>query len=222
MKLVFYSGGDERENMPLHEELVRLSNTRQPKITYIPSCSYDSDQDYLDFVAAMAKIGIRKIVRFPIDIPIHSALSKEAFKTDAIFMSGGNTFYFLNFLRKNRIYQEIRHFAQQGGVVSGLSAGAILMTPSIDMASIPAFDRDENELSLASWQALGLVKFHFFPHYVNSKRYDEELIAFSNYSDLPIYACPNYSGIVVDDQNMHFYGKNFCFYNNFKMNLGNK
>ena len=50
MKLVFYSGGHDFENISLDEDLIRLAQTKNPQITYIPSCSYLCDNDFSEFI----------------------------------------------------------------------------------------------------------------------------------------------------------------------------
>jgi dipeptidase E len=222
MKLVFYGGGDEEDNVSLDDALMSLAN-KKPQITYIPSCSYQAEVDFQDFVRQYRRFKTTKFVYFPIDIPFDSILKREAFKSDIIHLSGGNTFYFLRCLREAGLIQELKNFVRRGGILTGLSAGAIIMTPTIDTASFPEFDRDENDENLKNYKSMGLVNFEFFPHYRNSRRYDLELMAHSKKMNMPLYACPDGCGIVVDNDSISFIGKAYCFYQGKKMSIkGNK
>jgi dipeptidase E len=58
----------------------------------------------------------------------------------------------------------LKKFIQDGGILTGLSAGAIMMTETIEMAGYPPFDCDENEDNLKNLKSLNLVDFYFFPH----------------------------------------------------------
>src|SRR5690606_32920603 len=102
-------------------------------------------------------------------------LKQEVFKSDIIHLSGGNTFYFIKHLRQAKLLKDFKEFLNNGGVLTGLSAGAIIMTRSIQTAAFPSFDRDENEDNVRNFKGMGLVNFEFFPHYKNSLRYDREI-----------------------------------------------
>lgn len=212
MKLVFYSGGHDFENIQLDKKLIALAQTNSPQITYIPSCSYLCDSDFQDFIKQYAKFNIHNIINFPIDQPYTEVLKNEVFKSDIIHLSGGNTYYFLKHLRKTKMLSELKKFVKRGGILTGLSAGAIIMTPNIETAGLPEFDKDENDENLTNLKSLGLVDFEFFPHYKNSKRYDAELIDYSSQIEEPIYACPDGSGIIVKDNVISFIGKTYCFF----------
>ena len=212
MKLVLYSGGHDFENIQLDRHLIDLVATNYPQITYIPSCSYLCDSDFHDFIKQYEKFNIHNIINFPIDLPYTDVLKNEVLKSDIIHLSGGNTYYFLKYLRKTGMINELKRFVRNGGVLTGLSAGAIIMTKSIETAGFPEFDRDHNDEKLRNFKAMNLVDFEFFPHYRNSKRYDKEILDYSRNQDFPIYACPDGSGIVVKNNEISFVGKTFCFY----------
>jgi dipeptidase E len=211
MKLIFYSGGHDFENLSIDQNLLELSKNESPQITYIPSCSYLCDQDFKEFVNQYEQFDIHNIINFPIDVPYTEILKAEVLKSDIIHLSGGNTYYFLKYLRKSGMLNELKKFAKNGGILTGLSAGAIIMTKNIETAGFPSFDKDENDENLKNLKGMGLVNFEFFPHYRNSKRYDREIINYSKAHDSPIYACPDGSGIIVNNNQLTFIGKAFCF-----------
>jgi dipeptidase E len=211
MKLVLYSGGDEKENRLLDRAFIELLGNKNPVVTFIPSSSYLSEQEFKAFVKHYSKFKISRFIHFPVDIPFDKILLQEVMRSDAIHLAGGNTFYFLNSLRKTKLLPQLRAFVKKGGVLTGLSAGAILMTENIDMAGYPGFDRDENSVGLKNHSALNLLDFAFFPHFKNSKRYD---VAFKKYSKIKnkvIYACPDGAGIVINGEELRFIGKTFAF-----------
>ena len=91
------------------------------------------------------------------------------------------------------------------------------MTPNIQTAGFPNFDRDENDENIKNLSALNLVNFEFFPHYKNSRRYDSELLRYTQKTKIPLYAMPDGSGIVIDQSFLKFSGKAFCFFRGQKM-----
>jgi dipeptidase E len=211
VKLIFYGGGFEDENIQLDKEAIKLSGKKSPQVTYIPSCSFESEIDFRHFAEHYYKLGIRKIICFPVDLKSDEALQNIAFDSDIIHLSGGNTYYFLKYLRKNGLVPKLIKFVKRGGVLTGLSAGAILMTPDVKTAGYPKFDKDDNEENVKNLKALGLVNFEFFPHYVNSQRYNDVLAEESLKTERPILASSDGSGIIIDGEGIKFVGKTYCF-----------
>jgi len=219
VKLVFYSGGDEEENEIVDQACLDLIDNPNPTFVFIPSSSYDGESEFHDFVEVWQNFGITRFIYFPIDIPQDGVLMKEVFNSDLIHLGGGNTYYFLKYLRQYGYLEFLREFALMGKVISGLSAGAIMMTPSIKTAGYPSFDRDENEEAVRNLKALGLVRFEFFPHYKNSLRYDRELLAQSRNLKHPLFALPDGSGIIRNSEQLTFIGKAWAFKSGKKMLL---
>jgi dipeptidase E len=212
MKLVFFSGGDEQDNLSLDKSVLNLIKKKDPLITFIPSCSYLSEYDFRDFVDRYSKFNISKFIHFPVDLHFDQVLLNQVLKSDIIHLDGGNTFYFLNSLRKSGVLKLLKDFVLRGGILTGLSAGAIIMTEDIQMAGYPEFDRDSNDINLKNLKSLGLVDFYFFPHYKNSKRYESSFKKFSRNKLKIIYACPDGAGIIVNEDSIKFVGKCVGFY----------
>lgn len=221
MKLVLYSGGNEADNRFLNLRALELTGVKSPKLTLIPSSSYDAEDDFRFFVQEFSKLGVQKFMHFCVDIPNTKTVLYEAMKSDLIFLGGGNTFYFLKHLKKAGMFAHFSKFLKRGGVLCGLSAGAIVLTPHVHTATFPHFDCDENPWDMKNLSAMRLVNFEFFPHYKNSKRYDAELLHHSKKSKIPLYACPDGGGIVIENQQISFCGKGHLFYQGKKLTVSN-
>ncbi|MCO4755191.1 MAG: Type 1 glutamine amidotransferase-like domain-containing protein [Bacteriovoracaceae bacterium] len=212
MKLALYSGGYDFDNEDMDRNLLDVVGRKNPKVAFIPSCSYLSHLDFKEYVDQYRKYNIKRFIHFPIDSPFSDVMRQEVLNCDIIHLAGGNTFYFLKHLRKAKMLKDLKQFVAKGGVLSGLSAGAIIMTRNINTAGFPAFDRDENEDGVKNLNGMGLVNFEFFPHYKQSLRYDKELLKYSMKTHNPIYACPDGSGIFVEGKHKRLIGKCFCFF----------
>lgn len=216
MKLVLYGGGDPEDNEELNRHALTLVGKKEATMSFIPSCYFDGELDFALWVRSFQKMGLQKFLYFPIDIPQDEVLKKEVFSSDLIHLGGGNTYYFIKYLRKHKLMGELKQFVKRGGVLTGLSAGAIMMTPNIMTASYPTFDCDENEERVKNLKSLGLVRFEFFPHYRNSSRYEKELKRQSRLTELPIIAAPDGHGVVINDDELTFSGKCFVFHKGIK------
>ncbi len=84
--------------------------------------------------------------------------------SNIVLLSGGNTFGLLQNLRSSGLDKSIKEFVKKSDfVLSGFSAGALVLTPTIEICSLPDFD--ENLVGLKDLTGLGIVDFEVFPHY---------------------------------------------------------
>jgi dipeptidase E len=227
--IVLYSGGQERRNALIHESLLSLA-LRRPgqrqrpdrpiRMTYIAFTADGAASFYRRFERRYQAFGGTHFSCLCADDPLLSRpglarneASRILRSSDVVYLSGGNTFHFLMHLRRSGLVSVLRQFADRGGVLAGLSAGAILATPHIGLAAYPPFDRDENEVGLpkSRWSALDLVDFEFFPHFRRSRQYRDALLRYSETSRLPIYACSDGSGIVVEGDRFTAHGDVWLF-----------
>jgi len=176
-------------------------------MTYVPFTANGARTFYRRFERRYRAFGATHFDCVPADIPelvrdsgARRRAAEKLLASDIVYLAGGNTFHFLLHLRRSGLLSVLRRFAARGGVLAGLSAGALLLTPHIGLAGYPPFDHDENECGLPESRrhALGLVQFEFFPHYCNSRRYREALLSYCQSGGRPVYACRDGSGIVVE------------------------
>jgi dipeptidase E len=219
-RVVLYSGGQERRNALIHNTLLELALRRSPlrnrtrpngvRMTYMPFTGEGALPFYRRFERRYRAFGATHFQCVAADDPqlSRSTARRQLRQSDIIYLAGGNTYYFLAHLRRSGLLRELLRFAERGGVIAGLSAGALILTPHIGLAGYPAFDQDPNDVGLKSTQCkgLGLVGFEFFPHYRRSTRFREALCAYSRNSCAPVYACPDGSGIVVEGDRFTAHG----------------
>jgi len=219
MSLVFYSGGHYYDNTPLNKRCIELSGRRTPKVTFIPASSDYGLEDFRDFVEAWDQIKNCQFVYFPIDYTFTDEMKNRALSSDIIFLSGGNTYNFLKNLREKGIMNDLADAHKSGRVIAGLSAGAILMTPNINTAGFPEFDRDENFVGLKVKKALNFVNFEFFPHYTHSARYRKAIKTYSQKSKNSVFALPDTSGLIVTPEGLELSGPAYLFIKGQELNL---
>lgn len=100
----------------------------------------------------------------------HSSNPTEKAKlldSNILLISGGNTFTLLDNLRKSGLDKTIIEFCQKPEfILSGFSAGAIVLTPTINVCNLPGYD--ENIAGLTNLSGLNIIDFEVLPHYVES------------------------------------------------------
>ena len=89
---------------------------------------------------------------------------KEDLKNiDVIFVFGGNTFEYLNRIKKTGLDKLIKSFVKRGGVYVGLSAGSYVACPTIEAAGWK--HADTNFVGLKNLNGLNLVPFLITAHF---------------------------------------------------------
>lgn len=96
--------------------------------------------------------------------------SKEEVKemlnnTDFVFVSGGNTFFLLQQMRKSGFSHLIADAVKRGVIYGGSSAGSIVAGPDISLTV--GLDDPTFAPELTDYQGLGLVDVVVFPHWGN-------------------------------------------------------
>lgn len=203
--LVLLSGLVFESNDKLDQRILRLFNSEQPSIGYIPSCS-DPERKYFEHTKRYYnQIGIDNIQYYDLDLEYEESTFGSIFECDAIHLSGGNTFYFLSLLQKKCAWFLLRSYVKSGGILIGVSAGSILTTPTIKIAGYGE-DADENEVGLNDMKALELVDFEFAPHWDGSEETLDSLREYSRVNRTAVYVCQDGGGLVMDGESVELYG----------------
>ena len=212
MKVVLYSGGQTPANRLIHHALFQLVAPKKNKsMTYIPFCQDGADPFFNRAIKRYQAVGFRRFHCLPVDVPFPRQDLDKALGSDVIYLAGGNTFYFLHHLRKSGLLPLLKQFVGRGGVLAGLSAGAIILTPHIGTAGSPLPDPDDNDVKLKNLRALGLVRFEFYPHYTASSKTNHVLLQYSRTSKHPVLACSDGSGITINENRMTLIGNVVIF-----------
>ncbi len=207
---LYSSGGILNEDIDI--AMMRFFHEDNPKLTFVPS-SFDTSHYYFDeFVDRFERFGFQNFTLFHLDQHHSSKDLDRLMKSDMIYLSGGNTFYFLAVCRKTGFFDFLRNFVKKGGILAGHSAGAILQTPTITTASYPEDDRDENEVGIRDLTASGLVGFEFFPHYDHGPYYQEVLRGASLETPHVIYGVSDGGAICINGTSTSFFGEIWAFY----------
>ncbi|OGL26137.1 hypothetical protein A2708_02935 [Candidatus Saccharibacteria bacterium RIFCSPHIGHO2_01_FULL_49_21] len=167
MKLLLTSNGISNQSIANALENLSGKKSSKVKIGFIPTAANLESENKDWFINQF--IDLRKFGFNWVDVIDPSANNvgwKDRLTSiDVIFVSGGNTFHlldqtrktgFLNWLDKNRDKK----------VYVGASAGSILATPTIAVASVDNIDENlpENLPAITDLQSLSWVKFELLPH----------------------------------------------------------
>ena len=130
----------------------------------------------------------------PVDVAASKVKNAEMF-----FITGGNTFYLLQELKKKKLVSLINEKVDSGTPYIGESAGAMIMAPSIEYCRI--VNNATLAKDLTDYSALNQTKFYTLPHYKEEPfvELDDEVLAV--YKDkLNLVPINNSQAIIVNDK----------------------
>jgi dipeptidase E len=201
-KLVLYSDQVIGKTEKIDEELLRLIGKRNPRVGYIPSCSDVTRKYYNQKVQYYGRMGINDLMYFDLDREYDENRMKDMFECDAIHLSGGDTSYFLSNINKRKFDTRLKEYVNNGGVLIGISAGAIIMSEAIDIVNV----MEESFDSSQDTSGLGLVDFDICPHW-DRGIYDINIYAdYSKRKNKLVYLCSDGDGIIIDGERRQLIG----------------
>lgn len=124
-------------------------------------------------------------------------------KCDYIYITGGNTFFLLQELKRKGVDKIIFEQVKSGKLYIGESAGAIITSPDTEYMKKVNFDPVEKAPELEDYTSLGLVDFYTIPHYGNFpfKKKGEKVIQLYN-EKLQLIPISNKQAILIEDSNI--------------------
>lgn len=93
--------------------------------------------------------------------------------SNIVYILGGNPFYLLHNLKKSGAEKILKRLHNEETVFIGVSAGAMVLGPSIGVANF--FTPEMNHLALADFKALGLTTLEVFPHYDRDDLFENQI-----------------------------------------------
>ena len=148
-RILLGGGGSAADERPIFERFAAWVDGGS--VLYLPIASHYIEKSHLEWISTVLHpLGVTKIDMWATLLG-HSPA--EVGQYQAIFIGGGNTYHLLNQLRVSGFDEALRHFAGQGGVIYGGSAGAIVQGRDISTGS----RLDENVVGLTDTSGLDLL-----------------------------------------------------------------
>jgi dipeptidase E len=176
-------------------------------ITFIPTASLPEE---VKFYVAAGKEALKKRGLVVDELDISTATKEEIVGklqgNDYIYVTGGNTFFLLQELRRTGADKIIAEQINSGKPYVGESAGSIVLSRNIEY--VKDMDNIIAAPNLDSFSSLGLVNFYPLPHHTNFpfKEAVENII--SNYAG-KIELCPisNTQAIIINEGEFEVWSK---------------
>ena len=167
-------------------------------VAFIPTASLP---ETVKFYVSSGKKALMKLGLTVDELEVSKAKEDEIFHklkdNDYIYITGGNTFFLLQELKRTGADKIIAEQINSGKLYIGESAGSMIVSPSIEYAK--DMDSIKKAPELKTCSALNVLDFYPLPHYTNFpfKKAVEKIIA-KYEADLKLYPISNLQAILVN------------------------
>ncbi len=136
------------------------------QVAFIPTASIPEKTKF--FVdgdrKALEKLGLL-VETLEISTASPDRISKTLEESDLVFVTGGNSFFLLQEMRRTKAGDAILEMIKDGKPYIGSSAGSILLAP--DIRYIARMDSPKKAPELKDSAGLGAIDFYPLPHFGN-------------------------------------------------------
>ena len=176
-------------------------NTESKKILFIPTAAnVEEYKKYMHLTQKAFEDFGYEVENFDVSVFSEEIAKEKLSEAKIVFISGGNTFYLLQELKRKNLITYLKERIENGMLYIGESAGSVIAAPDIEYASV--IDDETVATELDDYAGLNLVDFYIVPHFeeepfVESSRNTVEL-----YKDkLDLKLINNKEAILVENNN---------------------
>lgn len=176
-------------------------------VTFIPTASVN---EKVKFYVGSARKAFEKMGVIVDELELTTATNEEILnklkRNDYIYVSGGNTFFLLQELKRTGADKIILDEINSGKLYIGESAGSIIVSPNIEYVK----DMDDCKVAsdLNTLEGLSVIDFYPVPHYTNFPfaKAVEKIIA-KYESKINLYPINNSQAILVEGNDIQVVSK---------------
>ncbi|MBR3885773.1 MAG: Type 1 glutamine amidotransferase-like domain-containing protein [Clostridia bacterium] len=201
MKLVLIGGGDYG-NAPekpynlkeIDEKIVELTNKAHPRLLFI-GFNIRANHSFGFMKKHFMELGVQcEYLKYD-EFSNQKTVDGKFKRADIVYIGGGNTMLFMMRMKQFGLDEKVREAANQGKVIAGRSAGAIIISAYGSSDS----RHYKNKNIFTSAKGLGLVNLFFAPHFTKTERPDDMPRIMKNKKSLVAIGVDNQCSVVIND-----------------------
>ncbi|MFS0560722.1 Type 1 glutamine amidotransferase-like domain-containing protein [Terribacillus sp. 179-K 1B1 HS] len=191
--LFLSGGGNEKQTITIDRMFVNEIDKEKP-LLYIPIAMDEADyNDCFNWIRKVfTPLGMENIVLWS---SVNNKCMEDLSDFSAIYIGGGNTFTLLKKIKDSKFYRLLRLYLNNGGIVYGGSAGAIILGENI----MTCAHLDRNTANVSDFQGMGMIgKYSVWCHFRKNEQF--LVTKFVKDFDCPVIALPEETAIFIKDK----------------------
>ena len=204
-KLMLIGGGDTGrgnttyETKEIDEEVVKMTEKDNPNFLFIGLASSHSDSYYDTMKKIYKELGCTTVYLKKSNLVNNPDIVKQKIEdADIIYICGGDTVKLLDHVKEYKIDKLLLEAYNNGTVIAGMSAGAILLSnKGYSDSLIVRGESDKHEFI----KGLKFIDLIFCPHYHANPIKTKELEEYLSKHDEKVYSLENGTALkIIDDK----------------------
>lgn len=191
-KLLLTSTGLSSENIAKRFQSF-FTDPGSQAVAIVTTASEDKEQNKYSQLAKKQFEGMGFTKIDFIDLETEPATNFSSY--GVIYVCGGNTFKLLKFAREANFQSSIDDLLKRNGVYVGVSAGSIIVGPSIDIAN--EVEPDPNDIGLEDLTGFNITNLVILPHY--SPEIEEETKTFETKYGVIVERLNNSQAVLIEN-----------------------
>ena len=205
-KLMLIGGGDtgrgntSYETKEIDEEIVRLTDKENPNFLFIGLASSHSDSYYDTMKKIYKELGCTPVYLKKSNILNNPDIVETKIKdADIIYICGGDSVKLINDIKEYKIDKLLLEAYNNGTVLAGMSAGAILLSnKGFSDSLIIRGESDKYEFL----NGLNFININFCPHYNTDPKKTTDLEEYLSKHNEEVYCLENCTALEIIDGNI--------------------
>ncbi len=174
-------------------------NTKSKKILFVPTATnVDEYKKYIHLTKKVFEDSGYEVENFDISVFSEETAKEKLEKAKILFVSGGNTFYLLQELKKKNLISYLKEKIEDGLLYIGESAGSVITAPNIEYAWV--IDDKTLAKELNDYNGLNIVDFYIVPHFEEEPFVEGSRKTVEMYKDLlDLKLINNKEAVLIED-----------------------
>ena len=105
-------------------------------------------------------------------------------------------------IRQRQFGEHLKRYLQKGGFLVGISAGAMILTPSLGLLTY--FEKKKS--ASTPQKALKILDFEFYPHFKQDDATTKQLAQYAKAKKTTVLACDDDAGISIKNERIELLG----------------
>jgi len=201
MKIFLIGGGEisRRETIKIDKEIIKASGGKNASVLFFPTAAGESDGYIKGFSKYYSSLGCAKIESIKLNQESLKEAREKIFRASIIYLGGGSTELLIDVFKKKKIIPALKEFLEKGGILVGMSAGAVAL------GEVSILSEIEEDLKFGKGFGF-LPNFIFLPHY--EKKYKGKVFLIKKrFPQKTVFLLPEKTAVYIKGKSKKYFGR---------------